>query len=76
MGLLAFMEGEGRRCPKCNMPGIQVSYHEMIILTTDGDPRPCQEWVQKNLLGGTIGEHLCCRCQGCGYGFPMRTADA
>lgn len=77
MGLMAFREGEGLSCPKCHMHGIAVTYHEMIIFVTDvGGQTPCQEWVQKNLLGGTIGEHLCCRCQRCGYGFPMKTADS
>lgn len=74
MGLLPFMDGEGLRCPKCRAAGTQINYHEMIILTVSDDKFPCQEWVEKNLLGGTIGEHLCVRCQRCRYGFPMRTA--
>jgi hypothetical protein len=76
MGLLPFMEGESLRCPKCSAVGSQVNYHEMIILTVSDDKFPCQEWVEKNLLGGTITEHLCVRCQRCRYGFPMRTADS
>lgn len=76
MGLLPFMQGEGLRCPKCQMLVTAMIYHERITFSLSGDKTPCQEWVEKNLLGGTIGEHLCVRCQQCQYGFPMRTADA
>jgi hypothetical protein len=77
MGLLGFMEGEGLRCPKCHMAGIKIDYHEMAVFTTDSaDPAPCQQWIMKGLIQGSVGEHLCCVCQRCRYGFPMKCADA
>jgi DnaJ-class molecular chaperone len=75
MGLAAFRSGDGLSCPKCHSSGLQKRYHEMVIMSMGDEMHPCQEWVQKGLLQGQVGEHLCLRCQGCGYGFPMKTAD-
>lgn len=76
MGLLPFRTGDALTCPKCSFTGLKRTFHEMIVISMDENKYPCQEWVEKNLLGGTISEHLCVRCSGCNYGFPMKTADA
>jgi len=75
MGLMPFMQGEGLRCPKCQALIAAMTYHESIIFSME-EKTPCQEWVEKSLLGGSIGEHLCVRCHKCQYGFPMRCYDA
>lgn len=78
MGLSAFRSGEALICPKCQAPSpvMAMEYHDSVIISMDGDKPPCQEWVEKNLVGRVIGEHLCLRCARCNYGFPMRCADA
>jgi hypothetical protein len=76
MGLAAFRTGEALSCPKCGSHGLQKRYHEMVVMSLVEESHPCEEWVQKGLLQGAVGEHLCLRCAGCGYGFPMRCADA
>lgn len=77
MGLTAFRTGEALQCPKCESPSSAMTmvFHEMAVLSMEAKA-PCQEWIEKNLLGGVISEHLCVRCSRCGYGFPMRTADS
>lgn len=76
MGLRPFMQGEGLRCPKCQVLVSKMCYHETLVLVIGDPEQPCAEWTRKGLLPGRVGEHLCVRCQQCGYGFPMRTADS
>jgi hypothetical protein len=77
MGLVAFHANDALRCPKCgaSAEALKKRYHEGVTITLGDGSNPCQEWVAKKLLGGSIGEHLCVRCSGCDYGFPMKCAD-
>lgn len=75
MGLKNFQEEIF--CPKCHGDIVRVTLHENILQTIGGEgSHPCAEWLNKGLLTATVTEHLCLRCQRCGYGWPTKTADA
>jgi hypothetical protein len=74
MGLRGFQDEV--HCTKCGSMHMSVEYHEMIVFALSGHSTPCQEWTQKGLLGGAVGEHLCLRCVRCGYGYPSKTQDS
>lgn len=73
--LMPFQADEDRRCPKCRYAGIKTQYHASV---TKGEAlmTACEEllYYLNPLL--SLGEHLCRRCSGCGYGWTEKTADA
>lgn len=60
-------------CPKCRFAGIRTHWHAFIIL---GGNYPCEEWFGLPQEEREVQEHLCLRCQRCGYAWATRTADA
>lgn len=62
-------------CPKCTSRGIATVYHGCLVLNVGDKAFPCGAWYRSRILTGEIGEHLCLRCQKCGYGWPSQTAD-
>jgi hypothetical protein len=62
-------------CPKCNSKAVHSVYHSCLVLSMGEKSFPCEAWQRSGILTGDIGEHLCLRCQRCGYGWPSQTAD-
>lgn len=63
-------------CPKCTAELPRIAYHSHILIVIGEDEWPCAEWVRTGLITSSVTEHLCIRCQRCGYGYPAKTADS
>jgi hypothetical protein len=73
MGMRPFTEEA--HCPKCMFSSVKSEWHVMAI--AGHTPRyPCDDWIFRGLLTGSVGEHLCRTCHRCGYGWPEQCADS
>jgi hypothetical protein len=73
MGMRPF--SEEILCPKCTFSGVKAEWHVMAIFN-HLPTYPCEDWLERGMLTGPVGEHLCRTCSRCGYGWPERTADS
>jgi hypothetical protein len=73
LGLRAFSQGAA--CSKCGLTGFKVTFHVMPVIG-NSPAFPCEDWINRGLLTGEIGEHLCRVCTCCGYGWPERTYES
>jgi hypothetical protein len=59
-------------CPRCGSEGARPTRHRLPVLAVfgTGPPWPCTPWA----VGGALGEHLCSRCEHCGYAWMEAAA--
>lgn len=76
-GLLRFPENEeDLSCDKCGGNAIRVVYHATVQVTMGEREQTCGRALLNGELKYPITEHLCLRCQRCGYEWMTETADA
>jgi hypothetical protein len=63
-------------CPKCSAELPRITFHAFVIISMGEEEWPCAAWTREGMLTGPVTEHLCVRCQRCGYGYPAKTADS
>lgn len=75
MGLRNF-PGPETPCPKCTSEMPKIVFHPYVVISMDEAEHPCAQWAREGLLTSPITEHICVRCNRCGYGYPAKTADS
>lgn len=63
-------------CPKCGSEMPKITFHPFILISMGEEEWPCAAWAREGLLTAPVTEHLCVRCNRCGYGYPAKTADS